>query len=255
MSEQPPARTREAVLLYALGRWQTAFVVLLVAAGIAATILALGFNAVIISAWVLLGVAGIAGMIVVSFRDERSVDEALEAPIDLGRLHSPSLREQVERARTYREAIRKAVFEIRSPELRSSLAMLTRPSDDPAWLIYTLARRIEAFRDDRIIQDDLTRLRMSERGGRLTEPERSHLDELNKFEDLIEDAGRKIDATLSQLGASYAEIQTIGASGDIRGGRVQMALDEIKERSTELSELGDALDEMQREREARSAET
>jgi hypothetical protein len=246
MSE-PPGRTRHAVLIYALGRWQTAAVVLFVAAGIATTIVALGFNVFIIAAWLLLGLAGVAGMIVVSFRDERSLDEALTVPIDLGQIRTPALRDQVERARTYREAIRNAVFQVESPELRASLATLTRPSDDPAWLILTLARRIEIFREDRIIQEDLKRLRVAEESGRLSDHERAHLEELNKFEEMIAEAGRKIDETLAQLGASYAEIQAIGASGAIRGGKVQLALDEIRDRATELSELGDALDELRRE--------
>lgn len=250
MALQPVTRTRSAVLLYALGRWQTAAIVLFVAIGIAVTIVTLGLNPIIIGAWILLGLAGVAGMIVVSFRDESSVEEALTAPIDLGEIRTPALREEVERARKYREAIRKAVFDIRSPELRASLATLTRPADDPAWLIFTLARRIEAFREDRIIQDDLKRLRLGEAANRLSQPERFHLQELNKLEELIADAERKIDGTLSQLGAGYAEIQTIGATSDIRGGRVQMALDEMKARSQELSAIGDAIDDLHREQSA-----
>ncbi|GIW05210.1 MAG: hypothetical protein KatS3mg060_0015 [Dehalococcoidia bacterium] len=243
MATPPPRRTAGAIALYALGRWQTAVVVLIACAGIAGTILLFGLNLPLIAAWLAFGLIGVAGMLFVTFRDEQAIDEALAPALDLSRLRTPELRDAVRRAQEYREAIRRAVAAVPRPELRASLEMITYRFDNPAALILDLGVSIERFRNDRLIQSDLKRLRTLQRSDRLSEHDREHLDNLVRLEGLIAEAEDKIRAMLAQLGSSYAEVQTIGAAGEIRGGQMEQALDDVAERAAELSHLSRALEE------------
>jgi hypothetical protein len=244
MATPAEQRTVGAIALYALGRWQTAVVVLIACVGIAGTIVALGANPWLIAAWVAFGLIGVLGMVVVSFRDQRSIDEALAPQIPIDQLKTPELREAVRRAIEYRNAIRDAVAALPSPDTRASLELITRQFDDPALLIFNLGLSVERFRNDRLIQTDLQRLRALNRAGRLTDADREHLDRLERLESLIGEAGGKINGMLAQLGSSYAEVQTIGAAGEIRGARTQHALDEVADRANELTQLTKALEEV-----------
>ncbi len=205
-------------------------------------------NLIILAAWLVLGAAGVLALVASAFRDDRAVEEALARPIDPGALHTPELKEAVQRARRYREAIRESIDALPSADMRASLATITSQFDDPAWLIYTLGRRIDAYRGDRLIQADFARLRAAKRAGTLSEPDAQHLNELLRLDSLINEANSNINATLAQLGTAYAEVQTIGAAGDIRGGRVQQSLDDLSRRAAELSNLSTALDEVYQDR-------
>ncbi|MFN8535678.1 MAG: hypothetical protein U0556_19235 [Dehalococcoidia bacterium] len=244
MANSIERRTIGAVLLYGLGRWQSAVVVLAACAGVAATILLLHANLALIAAWIAFGVVGVAGMVVVTFRDSNAVQDALSPEIDLSRLRTPALRDAVRRAQDYREAIRRAVGEVPNPELRASLETITYRFDDPAALILSLGQSIERFQADTLIQNDLKRLRGLKRADRLDEHEREQLDNLLRLEGLVGEADEKIRAMLAQLGSSYAEVQTIGAAGEIRGGRMQQALDSVGDRAAELTQISQALDEV-----------
>jgi hypothetical protein len=243
MSASPAQRTVAAIVLYALGRWQTAVVVVVACAGIAATILLFGGNLALIGAWLVFGLIGVLAMVLVTFRDEQAIDDALTPPVDASRLRTAELREAVGRAQEYREAIRRAVAAVPRPELRASLEMITARFDNPAALILQLGVSIERFRHDPLIQRDLQRLRALERAGRLSAPDREHLENLRRLERLIGEAEQKIQVMLAQLGSSYAEVQAIGAAGEIRGGRMTQALDEVADRAAELSQISRALED------------
>ncbi|MCS6801278.1 MAG: hypothetical protein RMM58_02275 [Chloroflexota bacterium] len=243
MPPQTARRAAVALVLYALGRWQTAVVVLVACAGIAATILFFDSQPVLLGVWLGFGLIGAAAMVLATFRDERAVEEALAPVLDLRRLRTRELREAVQRAQEYREAIRQAVAAAPRPELRASLEMITAQFDNPAALILELGVSIERFRHDRLIQRDLARLRAQQRAGRLSEHDRAHLDNLLRLERLVAEAEQKIQAMLAQLGSSYAEVQMIGATREIRGGRMEQALDEVADRAAELSQLRRALEE------------
>lgn len=243
MSGSPAHRTVAAIVLYALGRWQTAVVVFVACAGIAATILLFGGDLLLLSLWLGFGLVGVVAMVLATFRDEQAIDEALTPAVDVSRLRTPELREAVRRAQEYREAIRRAVAAVPRPELRASLELIALRFDNPAALILQLGLSIERFRHDPLIQRDLKRLRALERTGRLSAHDRAHLDNLLRLERLIGEAEEKVETMLAQLGSSYAEVQAIGAAGDIRGGRMAQALDEVAERAAELSHLSRALEE------------
>jgi hypothetical protein len=233
------------VLLYALGRWQTAAVVFLACPGIAATILVLPGNLLLVLTWLLLGgITGVVGIVVLTFRDPDAVAEALRPPRALTQLRTPALREAVRRAEAYQTALRRAVATLPRPELRASLELITARFGDAPALVLALGRTIERFQSDPLIQAGLARLRGEQRRGQLSPAEQEHLENLEQLAAMAREAQAKIEAMLAQLGSSYAEVQTISAVGEIRGGRIEQALAEVADRAQELRQLSAALEEV-----------
>jgi len=233
------------VLLYALGRWQTAAVVFLACPGIAATILVLPGNLLLVLTWLLLGgITGVVGIVVLTFRDPDAVAEALRPPRALTQLRTPALREAVRRAEAYQTALRRAVATLPRPELRASLELITARFGDAPALVLALGRTIERFQSDPLIQAGLARLRGEQRRGQLSPAEQEHLENLEQLAAMAREAQAKIEAMLAQLGSSYAEVQTISAVGEIRGGRIEQALAEVADRAQELRQLRAALEEV-----------
>ena len=233
------------MLLYALGRWQTAAVVFLACPGIAATILVLPGNLLLVLTWLLLGgITGVVGIVVLTFRDPDAVAEALRPPRALTQLRTPALREAVRRAEAYQTALRRAVATLPRPELRASLELITARFGDAPALVLALGRTIERFQSDPLIQAGLARLRGEQRRGQLSPAEQEHLENLEQLAAMAREAQAKIEAMLAQLGSSYAEVQTISAVGEIRGGRIEQALAEVADRAQELRQLRAALEEV-----------
>ncbi|MCL6649192.1 MAG: hypothetical protein K6U89_12745 [Chloroflexi bacterium] len=244
MDDPTRVPTARAVLVYALGRWQTAAVVFLACLGIAATILLLPGNLLLVLAWLLLGISGVVGIVVLTFRDPDAMAEALRPPRALTQLRTPALREAVRRAEAYQTALRRAVATITRPELRASLELITARFGDAPALVLALGQTIERFQSDPLIQADLARLRGEQRRGQLSPAEQEHLENLEQLAAMVREAQAKIEAMLAQLGSSYAEVQTISAAGEIRGGRIEQALAEVADRAQELRQLSAALEEV-----------
>jgi len=237
-----PRSRRGAVLAYALNRWQTIVVLLVACLGIAGTIAFLDTYLPLIVVWLAFAVLGTGAMVVVSFRDAASVDEALTSQVDLGELRDRALREKVARAEAYQRSIRQAVRQIRSPELRSSLELITREIADPVGLIFTLAKRLEGYQADALLQQDLRRLGGSRPS--LTAPEQEQLGNLEKLQRLMSDTAGAIDNALAQLGASYSAVQLARSAGELKGSSAQQALSDLRLQSQQLRDLNTSLDEV-----------
>lgn len=248
MSELPAPRNRRAdILVYALNRWQTLAIVVVACLGIAATVVALEANLALILFWTGFGVVGTAAMVVVSFRDAESVDEALITRADLDELRDPKLREKVVRAANYQRAIRRAVRQTDAEELRTALDLITREVADPVGLIFNLAKRLEAYRQDSLLHDDLRRLVAARRD--LSEAEQGQLATLEKLQRLMNEAAGAIDAALAQLGTSYSAVQLARAGGALKSATAQQALDDLRAQSAQLRDLTTSLDEVYAQRE------
>lgn len=237
-----PRNRRGAVLVYALNRWQTLAVVLIACLGIAGTVLLLEASLPLLLFWIGFGLLGTAAMVVVSFHDAESVDEALLTRAELAGLSDRRLRDKVSRAEAYRRAIRRAVRETHSAELRGALDVITREGTDPVGLIFELAKRLEAYRADALIQDDIKRLTASRTT--LSEAERAQLENLENLQRLMAEAAGSIDAALAQLGASYSAVQLARAGGALKSSTAQQALVDLRRQSEQLRDLNSSLDEV-----------
>lgn len=244
MNDPVARRTVSTIIVYALGRWQTAAIVLGTCFGIAITLILFGVNWRFIAAWIFLGMLGITGMVVLTLRDSRSYRDATAPVIDPSQLKTPQLRQSVERAITYRDAIRDTVDAIAAPDLRSSMVSLTDRFDSPPAVIFSLGKQVEAIRGDHIIAADLARLRAQQRSKSLNDAQRNQLSQLERLEALATDGFETIESTLALLGASYAEIRAIGAINAIGSASVQSALADLRERTLHLGEVSQALEDI-----------
>ncbi|MHB1007002.1 MAG: hypothetical protein ACYC3S_15360 [Chloroflexota bacterium] len=247
MDQLPAPRYRRgAVLSYALNRWQTLAVVIIACLGIAGTVLFLDASLPLLVFWLGFGVAGTGAMIVVSFRDAESVDEALLTQADLDQLRDRRLRDKVRRAEAYQRAIRQSVRTTDSPELRSALDIMTREAVDPVGLIFTLARRLEDFRADALLQEDIRRLVAGRQS--LSQAEQEQLTNLENLQRLMAEVANAIDAGLAQLGTSYTAVKLARAGGELKSSSVQQSLADLRGQSAQLRDLNASLDEVYAQR-------
>ena len=246
--EEPllPRRQWASILSYALNRWQTLTIVLIACLGVAGTIAFLEGSLALVLLWVGFGVIGTGSMVLVSFRDAESLDEALTSHLNLGELKDRQLREKVGRAEAYQKAIRQAIREVRSPALRASLETMTRDMVDPVELISTLARRLEDYQQDDLIQEDLKRLTAGRQ--QLQPAEQEQLASLQKLQKLMGETAAAIDNALAQLGASYSAIQLARSTGELKGSAASQALEDLRLQSQQLRDLNASLDEVYGER-------
>jgi hypothetical protein len=240
------ADRRASVLSYALNRWQTLAIVLVACLGVAGTIAFLDANPAILAVWVVFGLLGVGAMVLVSFRDTASVDDALSSNVNPGELRDRALREKVVKAQAYERAVRQAIRETSSPTLRESLALITREIADPVGLIFVLAKRLEAYRSDTLLQQDLRGLVAGR--ATLTEPQREQLTSLEKLDSLMRESAAAIDGALAQLGASYSAVQLARSAGELRGATVDDVLADLRTQRRQLSALNESLDEVYSER-------
>ncbi len=197
--------------------------------------------------WVILAgiVAGavLLGLLIVdSLNDPDSEREASIADVDAGRVRDPALRNKVLRALEYVRAAQKLAREDTKDTLslvRDELPQL----EQAARSMFQMAIRLQDFQADRIVQRDLVDLRRRSEQGKLTGEQRDQLDTLNRLDDLVRNADREIDGALSVLGRSYAEMQTIKATPELRG-QAAAALEELDASSKRLSELADGYDQV-----------
>ncbi len=242
MDRVPPTSRRASVLGYALNRWQTLAIVLVACLGIAGTVAFLDASPIILAVWVIFGVLGVLAMVLVSFRDAASVDDALSSTVNPGAIRDRALRDKVAKAQAYERAVRQAIRETTTPELRESLGLITREIADPVGLIFTLAKRIEAYRSDALLQQDLKRLTASRAS--LTEPQREQLTSLEQLDRLMAESAAAIDAALAQLGASYSAVQLARSAGELKSGTVSDVLSDLRGQRQQLSDITASLDEV-----------
>lgn len=240
----PPSR-RGQVLAYALDRWQTSALILIASLGIAATVALFEANWLLILVFLGFAVLGVAAMVIVSFRDTESLEEALFTKADLDALRDRLLREKVARAEAYQRAIRQTVREVRAPEMRASLEMITRELSDPVGLIFSLANRLDEYQANALLQQDLRRLAS---GRPLNEAEQAQRDSLLRLQKLMADTSTAIDSALAQLGTSYTAIQLARFSRELKGSSASQVLAELRQQSEQLRDLNTSLDEVYAER-------
>lgn|GEM_PF-5141771 len=244
-----PERRRGSVLRYALNRWQTLVIVLIACVGIAGTIAFIESSPLLILIWMGFGIIGTGAMVVVSFLDAESADEAMSSQLDLGQLRDKRLREKAARAEAYQKATRQALREMRSPALRASLDTITRDMADPVELIFTLAKRLEDYQQDVLIQEDLRRL--SAESQELPPAEAEQLATLQKLQRLMQDTEAAIDNALAQLGASYSAVLLARSTGELKGSTATQALADLRQQSQQLRDLNASLDEVYSQRSSR----
>ncbi|MGC8879509.1 MAG: hypothetical protein ACP5R2_09815 [Anaerolineae bacterium] len=267
-------RAQRAILLNAVMRWESAVIVALVLMTTAGLTLA-AWSEILSWFWVWVGlgfwVAAWAALFVSSLTDAednaRAVAAVLRESCNPGRLRSPALRAQMDKALGYRDLLMQAVFNARAGILRERLARAIEPVDEWIEAVYRLAAKLDAYEQDRVIQQDMESVpeALNELKGRLAREdnpamratmEKTFADKERQWAQLVqlretmEKAKLQMEGTLAMLGTIYAQLQAIDLQATERG-RDEELRAEISEQVHQLQELSTAMDEVYRSRTAR----
>lgn len=191
---------------------------------------------------------------------EQVVAEMLRRTYDLRPLHGGETQEQVEKALEYRARIEGAVQERREGVLRGHLTETARQIDDWIDHIYVLARRLDAYQYDAVIEQDrravplrIENLRAELRREddpavraqiqatlRDKETQWAHLEQLDNA---MQKADLQLESTLSALGTVYSQLLLIEAR-DVDSGRAQRLREEVADQVAALQDVLQAMDEV-----------
>ncbi|HVO69407.1 MAG TPA: hypothetical protein VMT24_05145 [Aggregatilineaceae bacterium] len=215
--------------------------------------------------WLLFGLVAEALYLGVTVTDpgaaQRAVDAMLSGRFDPGDIRNPLARERLKRALEYRRLIEEAA-QRHTGAMRTSI--LATASEINAWIeqIYSLARRMDAFeenevinRDRRMVPYDLQNLRrrleVEQAPSVRTELEEAiqtketQLANLRNLENSVKRADIQLDHTLSALGTVYAQVQLIDTKGEVDSSHTQRLQSEIQDEVASLQDMISAIDEVQ----------
>ena len=214
--------------------------------------------------WLIFGVVAEALYLGVTVTDPKAAQQAVDAMLtgqyNPDDIRNPLARERLKRALEYRRLINGAAAK-QSGAMRRHLAATASEID--AWIeqIYTLARRMDGFeenevinRDRRMVPQDLKTLRRrleheEEAAVRVEleeaiQTKEAQLANLRTLENNIKRADLQLDQTLAALGTVYAQMQLIDAK-DVGSARAQRLQDDIRDEVMSLQDTISAIDEVQ----------
>ncbi len=191
---------------------------------------------------------------------EQAVDRMLTERFDPADIRNPVARERLKRALEYRRLIGEAARR-RDAAMRVSLQQTADEVTDWIEQIYHLARRMDAFEENAIINRDRRMapqelMNMRRRLQHEKDPAvRAELEEaiqtkeaqlanLRNLENSIKRADIQLDHTLSALGTVYTQVQLID-SRDLDSARAKRLQQEIKDEVQSLQDMISAIDEVQ----------
>jgi len=182
--------------------------------------------------WLILGIVGEALIVYTSIMDESTgqqvVSEMLRDKFNPGELRNPKHRAKLEQALDYRRRIEEITRRQEPGVLRDHLENNMAALTDWIANIFRLAKRLEAYENDAVLQRDLKTLpqEISQAEARLKAEtnvavqqeimqniasRRAQLQNLNDLQDAIEKAEMQMENTLTSLGTLYSQILLLDA--------------------------------------------
>ncbi len=233
--------------------------------------LAFGFTLItsLIVALIAVGIpaAVVEGLYLFSrFRDDDAhaqvVSELLEPKVNfnIATIQDETLQERVSRALEYWSLIDETIQKSPAGVLRDRLQRTAQEVIHWLQAVYNLADRVDKFRLNKIIAQDLKRVpgeiedykrRLKKEDSdevrkqleRTIADKERQLKTLQSLEDSMEKASYQLDSTLSSLGTIYSQLLLVG-SKDEEGSRVNRLHEEISEQVHQLEDLTEAMDEV-----------
>ncbi len=175
-------------------------------------------------------------------------------------IRSKQYRERLEKALTYRDGIEATVRASRAGVLRDHLQSTADSVTDWVANIFRLARRLDTYERDKVIQQDLRSvpLAIENLEARLQQEEsetvqrqiqetiaskKAHQQNLEKLQNMMEKAEFRLEQTLSDLGTIYSQMQQIEAR-DVESGRAQRLAEDVANEIADLQGIVDAMDQV-----------
>ncbi len=255
-------QARNAIIQYALFRWENAVVLGLVI--LLTFFYPHPFPGWPRWGWAALGGMGLLALILSSLTDAEAGAEALRMlyreQFDPRRIADPQLRKAVEEALEYQMRIETHARKQRPGVLRDRLEDTASQLADWIANIYKLAVRLDAYRRDRLLaHEEKTVPKEIEALKRRLEFERNP-DVRDELQQVIESKGKQwaalralrtrmkqaelqLEQSLTALATVYSQIQLINAQ-DVESGRSERLREDIREQVARLNDLVDSLNEV-----------
>jgi len=204
---------------------------------------------------------GVVGANVISKRaGEQAVSNMFREQFNVSLITNPNLRTQIAQAIAYRERIDKAVERFKDSASRERVKDVANQVDEWVHRIYSLAARLDGFRNDSVIQNDRRMAtdsigQLEERFKRTVDPKvktdiadtidrrKAQLDNLNSLFTTMERAELQLENTLTSLGIVYSQVLLIDA-GDVNSSKTQRLSANIAEQVNGLQDVLSSMDEV-----------
>jgi hypothetical protein len=255
-------KAQNALLQYAFFRWESAVV-------IAGTILLTVFiprplPGWPIWGWPLLGMIGLAAIVYSSLTDSEAnakiLLEMFQEQFNPRRIKDEKLRQDVETALEYQRRIERHVRMQRPGVMRDRLEDTAGQLTDWVSNIYQLARRLDAYRQDRLLADErkavpteinnlTARLKLEtdqqlrQQMKQTLEGKRKQWETLKALDARMKQAQLQIDQSLTALATVYSQVQLIDAQ-DLESGRAERLRSDIQEQVNRLNDLVASINEV-----------
>jgi hypothetical protein len=216
-------------------------------------------------AWWLAGVlplwAGyIATQVTSKSAGEAAVQQAIREQFDTNTITNPHLKMNVVQAMAYRERIDKAVERFSDSGMHTRMQDVANQVEEWVRRIYTLSRRLDTFRNDGIIANDLKGVpesirKLRERLAREDNAEiraeledtirrrQAQFESLDRLETTMDRAELQLENTLTALGTVYSQMLLIDAK-DVDSSKTQRLRENILEQVNSLNDVITTMDEV-----------
>lgn len=214
--------------------------------------------------WAALGVVGVAGLVVSSLTDpehnRQVVAELFVQEFTTAGIKDSKIKAKLEQALDYFRRIQAAVQTQKGGVMQDRLGDTVRQIND--WLanMFQLARRLDAYRRDDIIQRDLKsvpaeisnyRQRFNlERDPSVRQQMEAAInarttqqEALDRLENMMEKAEFQLEQSLAALGTIYPQVQLIGAR-EVDSSRTQRLQADISDQVNTLNDLVSSINEV-----------
>ena len=215
--------------------------------------------------WLLLGGLGVAGIIISTLRDPK---ERAEAVAEMFReRHNPALiknkelRSKYERALEYYDRLQEISDQMKSERLRERTGESVRQMEDWVSNFYRLALRLQAFRNDGILNRDRqqtpkrirslrAKIKLEADPGVRKQLEtnlaskRRQWENLQALDNLMEKADLQLDHSLAALGTVYSQLLLIGSKRDIDSASAQRLQADVNDEVASLQDLVTSINEV-----------
>lgn len=256
-------QARNAILQYAIFRWESAVVI---AVTLLVYFLAPGPLGLPRELWLVLGLIGLGLIIYSSLTDAEANARVMLAlfqeKLDPGRIRDRTLRREVEEALEYQRRIEMQVRKQRAGLIRERLDDAADQISDWVSNIYQLALRLDAYLADDLLARDRARLpqdiqQLSEARSReqnldvqrqldeVLAGKRNQWQTLRQLDDRMKQAQLQMEQSLTALGTIYGQVQLLNAEA-INSGRAERLRNDILEQVKRLDDLVSSLNEVYR---------
>lgn len=218
-------------------------------------------------AWWLAGllplwVAAVSAQALSKSAGEKAVQQAIREQFDTNTITNPHLKMNVVQAIAYRERIDKAVARFQDTGMQTRMQDVANQVEEWVRRIYSLAIRLDAFRNDSIISDDLAsvpeaikKLKARQSAGGDSDIQReledtiarrqAQYDSLHKLGNTMDRAELQLENTLTALGTVYSQMLLVDAR-DVDSAKTQRLRDNISDQVNSLNDVLSAMDDVYR---------